>query len=167
MAQNTTNPAPHAGEKDPSGVHDRHPTPPFTDGAEEGKDATSTASKPQGTLQDQIKTMEGEGQAQPQSDELPVRKIRLAILGSRLHTPWHPAVAASASPSLRRCLEAQPWNLVCGVVRALAASSLARFPSFSESKLPTFGLELCSSVTSAYARGDNEFTGKIKKVTIA
>ena len=58
MTQNTVNPAPHAGEKDPSGVHD-------------GKDATSTASKPQGTLQDQIKTMESEGQAQPQSDELP------------------------------------------------------------------------------------------------
>ena len=45
--------------------------PPSPDGDAHAKDATSTASKPQGTLQDQVKTMESEGQAQPQSDELP------------------------------------------------------------------------------------------------
>ena len=71
MTQNTVNPAPHAGDKDTSGVHDRNLAPPSTDGAAEGRDATSTASKPQGTLQDQIKTLAGEGQAQPQSDEVP------------------------------------------------------------------------------------------------
>jgi hypothetical protein len=58
MPQDPVNPAPHAGEKEPSDVQD-------------GKDATSAASKPQGTLQDQVKNMESEGQAQPQSDELP------------------------------------------------------------------------------------------------
>jgi hypothetical protein len=35
------------------------------------KDADSPASKPQGTLRDQVSTMESEGQAQPQADELP------------------------------------------------------------------------------------------------
>ena len=29
------------------------------------------------------------------------------------------------------------------------------------------GLDLYSPVTSAYAKGDNQFTGKIKKVTVA
>ena len=71
MTQKTVNPAPHAGEKDTSGVHDEKPAPPSPDGDAAAKDATSPASKPQGTLQDQIKTMESEGQAQPQSDELP------------------------------------------------------------------------------------------------
>jgi hypothetical protein len=71
MTQNTVNPAPHAGEKDTSGVHTGKPVKPSPDDADDAKDATSTASKPQGTLQDQIKTMESEGQAQPQSDEVP------------------------------------------------------------------------------------------------
>ena len=71
MTQNTVNPAPHAGEKDTSGVHTEKPVKPSPDGEADAKDATSAASKPQGTLQDQIKTMESEGQAQPQSDELP------------------------------------------------------------------------------------------------
>jgi hypothetical protein len=35
------------------------------------KDADSPASKPHGTLRDQVTTMEAEGQAQPQADELP------------------------------------------------------------------------------------------------
>jgi hypothetical protein len=34
------------------------------------KDADSPASKPQGSLHDQVKTMESEGQAQPQADEV-------------------------------------------------------------------------------------------------
>jgi hypothetical protein len=71
MTQRSNSPAPHAGEKDTSGVHDEKPAPPSPGGDADAKDATSTASKPQGTLQDQIKTMEGEGQAQPQSDEVP------------------------------------------------------------------------------------------------
>jgi hypothetical protein len=33
------------------------------------KDANSSASKPQGTLQDQVATMESEGQAQPQEGD--------------------------------------------------------------------------------------------------
>jgi hypothetical protein len=33
------------------------------------KDANSPASKPQGTLQDQVTTMESEGQAQPQEGD--------------------------------------------------------------------------------------------------
>jgi len=39
--------------------------------APEVKDADSPASKPQGTLRDQVTTMESEGQAQPQSDDQP------------------------------------------------------------------------------------------------
>ena len=35
------------------------------------KDADSPAAKPHGTLKDQVSTMEGEGQAQPQAGELP------------------------------------------------------------------------------------------------
>jgi hypothetical protein len=35
------------------------------------KDADRPAAKPQGTLHDQVKTMESEGQAQPQADEVP------------------------------------------------------------------------------------------------
>lgn len=46
--------------------------PPLAGGPERDvKDATSTASKPQGTLRDQVQTMESEGQSQPQSDEVP------------------------------------------------------------------------------------------------
>jgi len=71
MTQNTANPAPHAGEKEPANVHDGQHVPPSAGGDAEAKDADSTASKPQGTLQDQVKTMESEGQAQPQSDDLP------------------------------------------------------------------------------------------------
>ena len=71
MTQNTVNPAPHAGEKDTSSVHGGKAAPPSPGGDAHAEDATSTASKPQGTLQDQVQTMESEGQAQPQSDELP------------------------------------------------------------------------------------------------
>ena len=35
------------------------------------RDADSPAAKPHGTLKDQVSTMEGEGQAQPQAGELP------------------------------------------------------------------------------------------------
>jgi hypothetical protein len=62
MAKNTDNPAPHAGEKETVNVHDEE---------QAAKDASSDASKPQGTLRDQEKNMESEGQAQPQSGELP------------------------------------------------------------------------------------------------
>jgi hypothetical protein len=62
MAKNTDNPAPHAGEKETVNVHDEDTA---------AKDAGSDASKPQGTLRDQVTNMESEGQAQPQSGELP------------------------------------------------------------------------------------------------
>jgi len=47
--------------------------------APEVKDADSPASKPQGTLRDQVTTMESEGQAQPQSDEPPPEENAAAI----------------------------------------------------------------------------------------
>jgi hypothetical protein len=62
MATKTDNPAPHAGEKETVNVHDEDQT---------AKDASGDASKPQGTLRDQVTNMESEGQAQPQSGELP------------------------------------------------------------------------------------------------
>ena len=62
MAKNTDNPAPHAGEKEAVRIHDEDQV---------ANDANSDASKPQGTLRDQEKNMESEGQAQPQSGELP------------------------------------------------------------------------------------------------
>jgi hypothetical protein len=48
-------PAPHAGEREKA----------------TGQDDVRPAAKPQGTLHDQVKTMESEGQAQPQADEVP------------------------------------------------------------------------------------------------
>ena len=60
--QKTDQPAPHAGEREKTAGQAEQAT---------AHDATSPASKPQGTLGDQIKTMESEGQAQPQADELP------------------------------------------------------------------------------------------------
>jgi hypothetical protein len=51
----TDQPAPHAGKKNKA-----HTSP---------KDADSPASKPQGTLRDQVQTMESEGQAQPQEGD--------------------------------------------------------------------------------------------------
>lgn len=53
----TDQPPPPAGEREKPTGQDRQ--------------ADSPASKPQGTLRDQITTMESEGQAQPQADELP------------------------------------------------------------------------------------------------
>jgi len=64
----TDQPAPHAGEKEKAAGQDGQEKPPA---ATKPKDATSPASKPQGTLADQVKTMESEGQAQPQADEVP------------------------------------------------------------------------------------------------
>jgi len=61
----TDQPAPHAGEREEAagqGMENARPPTP--------KDADRPASKPQGTLQDQIKTMESEGQAQPQAGDL-------------------------------------------------------------------------------------------------
>jgi hypothetical protein len=56
----TDQPAPHAGEIEKATGQLATP-----------KDADSPASKPQGTLHDQVTTMESEGQAQPQADEVP------------------------------------------------------------------------------------------------
>jgi hypothetical protein len=61
----TDQPAPHAGEREKAAGQDRQ--------------ADRPASKPQGTLTDQITTMESEGQAQPQADELPPEERSKAI----------------------------------------------------------------------------------------
>ena len=50
---------------------DEQKKPPAANGGPTPKDADRPASKPQGTLHDQVMTMESEGQAQPQADELP------------------------------------------------------------------------------------------------
>ena len=63
----TNQPAPHAGEKVKAAGPDRKPAPQPPPKLE---DADSPASKPQGTLRDQEKTMESEGQAQPQEGDL-------------------------------------------------------------------------------------------------
>ena len=60
----TNQSAPHAGEKKKgAGLGGSSAPQP------EPKDTDSPASKPQGTLQDQVKTMESEGQAQPQEGD--------------------------------------------------------------------------------------------------
>lgn len=60
----TDQPAPHAGEHEKGAGVTAHPAPQPTP-----KDAKSPASKPQGTLDDQVTTMESEGQAQPQAGD--------------------------------------------------------------------------------------------------
>jgi hypothetical protein len=60
----TNQSAPHAGEKENVAGLGGNSAP-----QSEPKDADSPASKPQGTLQDQVKTMESEGQAQPQEGD--------------------------------------------------------------------------------------------------
>lgn len=64
MDTRTDQPAPHAGEKEKGAGVDEHPTPQLTP-----KDATSSASKPHGSLRDQEQAMESEGQAQPQEGD--------------------------------------------------------------------------------------------------
>ena len=68
MIKKPDNPATQAGKRDSVGPQDgeRVPLPEGT-----LKDADSPSAKPHGTLRDQVATMEGEGQAQPQSDEVP------------------------------------------------------------------------------------------------
>jgi hypothetical protein len=60
-------PAPRAGDKAKATDQDEQVTPH----APKPKDAVRPESKPQGTLHDQVKTMESEGQSQPQADEVP------------------------------------------------------------------------------------------------
>ena len=68
----TDQPAPHAGEREKAAGQDwQARRPAAVGGGATPKDADRPASKPQGTLHDQVKTMESEGQAQPQADELP------------------------------------------------------------------------------------------------
>lgn len=73
----TDQPAPHAGEKEKSAGPDRHRAPQATP-----KDAASPASKPQGTLDDQVTTMESEGQAQPQQGDLLPEELDDPMSGS-------------------------------------------------------------------------------------
>jgi len=78
----TDQPAPHAGEKEnaagPAGNRVSQPAP---------RDADSPASKPQGTLQDQVKTMESEGQAQPQEGDLTPEELDDPMAGSPDRNP--------------------------------------------------------------------------------
>ena len=67
----TDQPAPQTREREKAMGQDRQAAPPVPGPDQPVKDADSPASKPQGTLHDQVKTMESEGQAQPQSDEVP------------------------------------------------------------------------------------------------
>ena len=67
----TDQPAPHAGQREKAAGQDRQTMRPAAGGGSTPKDADRPASKPQGTLHDQVKTMESEGQGQPQADELP------------------------------------------------------------------------------------------------
>ena len=60
----TDQPAPHAGEIEKGAGLDGKSAP-----QPKPKDANSPASKPQGTLDDQVTTMESEGQAQPQEGD--------------------------------------------------------------------------------------------------
>jgi hypothetical protein len=67
----TDQPAPHAGEREKAAGQDGQSKRPVAASGSTPKDADRPASKPQGTLHDQVKTMESEGQGQPQADELP------------------------------------------------------------------------------------------------
>ena len=75
----TDQPAPHAGEKEKAAGQDGQAKPAATP---KPKDATSPASKPQGTLDDQVKTMESEGQAQPQEGDPTPEELDDPMAGS-------------------------------------------------------------------------------------
>ena len=77
----TDQPAPHAGEKEKPAGPDGNPAP------QAPKDADSPASKPQGTLQDQVKTMESEGQGQPQEGDLTPEELDDPMAGSPDRNP--------------------------------------------------------------------------------
>ena len=69
----------HADEKE-AGVAQNGQTATLVAGGHEpdvapAKDADSPASKPQGTLRDQVTTMDSEGQAQPQADKVPPDEV--------------------------------------------------------------------------------------------
>ena len=72
----TDPPAPHAGEKE------KAVDPDGNRAHQAAKDAASPASKPQGTLEDQVKTMESEGQAQPQEGDLTPEELDDPMVGS-------------------------------------------------------------------------------------
>jgi hypothetical protein len=78
----TDQPAPHAGEKEKAAGPDGNRAP---QGAP--KDAVSPASKPQGTLEDQVKTMESEGQAQPQEGDLTPEELDDPMAGTPDRNP--------------------------------------------------------------------------------
>ena len=70
----TDQPARHRGEREKAAGQVRQERRPAAVGDSTPKDADRPASKPQGTVQDQVTTRESEGQAQPQSDELPPKE---------------------------------------------------------------------------------------------
>ena len=73
--------APDAGEKEKPAGPDGNPAP------QAPKDADSPASKPQGTLQDQVTTMESEGQAQPQEGDLTPEELDDPMAAAPTGTP--------------------------------------------------------------------------------
>lgn len=62
--------SPHDGNKDTTRTQSGQAQTPAA-AEPEVKDADRPAAKPQGSLRDQVATMESEGQAQPQADEVP------------------------------------------------------------------------------------------------
>jgi hypothetical protein len=73
----TDQPTRRAGNKGKGVGPDEKPAPQAAP-----KDADSQASKPQGTLEDQVKTMESEGQAQPQEGDPTPEELDDPIAGS-------------------------------------------------------------------------------------
>ena len=72
-SKKTDQPAPYAGESEKVAGQDRQAKrPAAVGGGSTPKDSDRPASKPQ--LHDQVKTMESEGQAQPQAGERPLEK---------------------------------------------------------------------------------------------
>ena len=80
----TDRPAPRAGEKRKGAGPDGKPAPQRPP---KPKDADSPASKPQGTLRDQEKTLESEGQAQPQEGDLTPEELDDPMAGSPDRNP--------------------------------------------------------------------------------
>lgn len=70
MTNQPTAAAHHQGNKGHAATQDQQTTS-LAAAEPEAKDADRPAAKPQGSLSDQVATMESEGQAQPQADEVP------------------------------------------------------------------------------------------------
>lgn len=78
----TDQPAPRAAQKVKATDPDRKRAPQA-----EPNDADSPAAKPQGTLEDQVQTMESEGQAQHQEGDLTPEELDDPMAGSPDRNP--------------------------------------------------------------------------------